>query len=338
MKNGMKLVASGVMAAVMAGTASADVGEVRDVAVLWQTRQNAVTDNFYTTQVWQRDASLTCCGYVTVGPAAYVFASEIPWRNNLEPLRRFYKGAPTTEHFYSIEGFEINFVLANGYIEENKEGAVFRQPTNGLVPFHRLNRYDPATRDLQHFYTTSSSLKSSYEQQGWSYDGPTGYVFNYRSPITSGKAGLDVVGRLYVVAPAAVDSQLPVQIQGKCGGTMEVQVGTQKRTLTAANFSYSAMPPGFFSYGCWSYVDINLPTGSSTINMTHTGFAAEIRQATSSYWTLIPAGSSSVTLWKTVGAAAKEASFDYVSDPVPPVATPGQQYDAMDKFTRALQD
>lgn len=333
----LKIAVGSVLAAMASGAALADVVEVRDVAVLWHTRQNAVTDNFYTTQVWQRDASLTCCGHVLVGPAAYVFADASPWNPYLAPLRRFYKGPPTTEHFYSIQGFEIDFVLANGYTPEGTEGAVYTQPMTGLVPFHRLNLFNPGTYDLQHFYTTSNALKTSYEQQGWSYDGPTGYVFAYRSPIVSGRAGLDRGGRLYVTAPAAVDSQLPVQIQGKCGGTMVVKAGSQTRELPASSFTYSAVPPGFNSWGCWSYVDINV-SGSTTVNMTHTGFAARISRASGDFWTLTPAGSSSVTLSSSFTSTGKAASFDHLSDPVPPVATPAQQYEAMVQFTRWMRD
>jgi hypothetical protein len=92
------------------------------------------------------------------------------------PNKRFFKGAPQIEHFYTTSAADESDVLANGWVYERVEGYLYPSQKLGTVPLHRLNRWYPATSDLEHFYTTSDATKNTYLQQGWAYDGIAGYA------------------------------------------------------------------------------------------------------------------------------------------------------------------
>jgi len=51
---------------------------------------------------------------------------------------------------------------------------------------YRLSRYDGTTGDLVHRYTTSASLWSTLQSQGFAYEGITGYVYTTPFPTVAG--------------------------------------------------------------------------------------------------------------------------------------------------------
>lgn len=139
---------------------------------MYRTRNDLYTDNFYTVSTSQRDDSVRTYGYSYAG---------VPFRVSRTnqatlPFRRYFKGSPQIEHFYTHLASEDQSVLGIGYVYEGNEGNVFPNQLAGTVPLLRLARFDGATGDLQHIYTISSSEASTLQAQGWSSDGTKGFV------------------------------------------------------------------------------------------------------------------------------------------------------------------
>jgi len=140
---------------------------------LYQTHNPYVTDYFYTISPSERDISIMYSGYTYHGIAAALESVQVA---GTLPFQRFYKGPPQREHFYTSSSAEVSYVLANGWVYESVEGYIYTSQQPGTMPFYRLNRWEPSTADLQHFYTINAGERDYLIQQGWGYDGIAGYV------------------------------------------------------------------------------------------------------------------------------------------------------------------
>jgi hypothetical protein len=150
-----------------------------------RTAYNAsYTDNFYTVDPQQLAIVVNNYGYSDTGILAYMEKTQQP---NTKPFKRFFKGAPQLEHFYTAFANEESFVLANGYVYEGIEGYIYEIQVPGSVPMYRAAKYDGNTGDLVHKYTLSSSeLYNLTTYQGWGSDGIQGYVYTTPNPQVSG--------------------------------------------------------------------------------------------------------------------------------------------------------
>ena len=153
---------------------------------MYRTINGTLNDNFYTTQVSERDLSISCCGYTlpTSGPDFIGFFDQATYPNNSEtrPFQRFYKGAPQTDHFYTSSASETQFVLAFGYQLERVEGRVFTSPARGTTKLYRLS-YGYPNGDLKHFYSADwAEISSRLAAGGWgSTTGPTSTSGRFRN-------------------------------------------------------------------------------------------------------------------------------------------------------------
>lgn len=106
---------------------------------------------------------------------ASTFSVETDPSPTSKAFKRFYKGAPQTEHFYtSIDG-EVSYVVANGYTLEGTEGYVYAVQKPNTVPLSRWSKFNGATGDLQHFYSGHGEQPPA---SGWTYEGVAGYACN----------------------------------------------------------------------------------------------------------------------------------------------------------------
>jgi hypothetical protein len=139
---------------------------------MYLTRNNQVTDNFYTTLPSDRDISISTYGYFNVGIPFRVSRSN----PSAMPFKRYFKGAPQIEHFYTHLASENQTVLQLGYVYERVEGNVFPTQLTGTLPLYRLAKYNGANGDLQHVYVTNIFDNNAYQAAGWAPDGIKGYV------------------------------------------------------------------------------------------------------------------------------------------------------------------
>lgn len=135
---------------------------------------SAVNDNFYTVDLQQLQQATTIHGYRNTGAVAYLEAKQQP---NTRPFKRFYKGLPQRNHFYTADASEEALVLSMGWVFERVEGYIYSTRVPGSVPLYRVNRFNPQTSDLVHKYTRSYSEVNTLRGQGWGYDGIAGYVY-----------------------------------------------------------------------------------------------------------------------------------------------------------------
>ncbi len=89
------------------------------------------------------------------------------------PFKRYYKGSPQTEHYYSTLPSEESMLTGAGYYLEAQEGYVFKQYKPGSTALLRYSRSYPATSDLEHYYTITVNDPNA---AGWTYDGAVAYV------------------------------------------------------------------------------------------------------------------------------------------------------------------
>jgi len=141
---------------------------------LYETYNQQYQDFFYTIDPSQRDIAVSQYGYVYRGIAARVESTQIA---NTLPFWRFYKGLPQTDHFYTTDAGELNYVLSYGWQYERVEGYLFAGQAPGTVPMYRYHYWEGATSELMHYYTVDSTLRPMLESYGWVQDGLAGYVY-----------------------------------------------------------------------------------------------------------------------------------------------------------------
>jgi len=129
------------------------------------------TDHFFTTSTSERNTALgSGAGYSSLGTG---FAMPARVRFDSVPFYRTYKGAPQFEHFYTTSQSDLQLVTQNGYAYEGMLGFAFTKQKPGSLALHRFSRFDGATGDLQHLYSTNRYDSYSY---GMGYEGVAGFV------------------------------------------------------------------------------------------------------------------------------------------------------------------
>jgi hypothetical protein len=152
---------------------SACTGNYRNNPVFW-SRNNQYTDNFYTTSEADNKASILSYGYEYRPDPFYLPAQLVgSYAGDQSQFRRFFKGAPQIEHFYSTNPSETSVVIGYGYINEKVEGYVYKTNKPGTTPLYRYAQFFPATGDLQHYYTIRGGDPNA---AGYVYEGIIGYV------------------------------------------------------------------------------------------------------------------------------------------------------------------
>lgn len=147
---------------------------------MYAARHDVYTDNFYTILYSDFQIALKNHGYANTG-----VPFKVSRTNQLTvPFKRYFKGAPQIEHFYSHLPTEGQTVFDLGYVFERDEGHVFPTALPGTVGLYRLAKYNGANGDLQHVYTTSVAESNTYQGQGWASDGVKGFVCTANSGST----------------------------------------------------------------------------------------------------------------------------------------------------------
>jgi hypothetical protein len=175
---------------------------------MYAARHEGYTDNFYTTLQSDWQTARNTHGYVDSG-----VPFKVSRRNELTaPFKRFFKGAPQIEHFYSHLAADEQVVLGHGYAFERIEGNVFPAPVTGTLGLHRLSKFNGATGDLQHVYTTSAGEATVYQGQGWITDGVKGFVCAASSGATKLMAGGSLAGGESQTTPANSGFANPLRV------------------------------------------------------------------------------------------------------------------------------
>lgn len=159
----------------------------RDLLIpLWEVYSWEYDDFFYTVDESQADLARTQFGYGNKRVVGYL---ERRKQSGTLPFRRFYKDYPEYNHFYTTSPSEVGDVERFGYTDEGIEGYIYEVPMPGTTALHRLNRWDPATGNQVHHYTTQTSVVQMLQDAGWAYDTVAGYVFASAKPYWTTAAG-----------------------------------------------------------------------------------------------------------------------------------------------------
>jgi hypothetical protein len=136
---------------------------------LYRWYSTGSTDHFYSVTNYA-----TIRGFSQQGIAGYMAPGPGP---SALPFRRFYKGAPQTEHFYTTSASEASFVVSTlGYVEEGTgEGYLYTSQQAGTVPLYRLWWCSPSA-DCDHIWTAWTTERDQLIAAGWGLDGIVGYV------------------------------------------------------------------------------------------------------------------------------------------------------------------
>jgi hypothetical protein len=149
-------------------------GRYKPYPVAW-SRNDQITDNFYTTSVADNMGAINLYGYVYRGVPFYMpprFAPVGGAADIQSEFRRFFKGASETEHFYSTNPAETAVIIGYGYLNEKVEGYVYKTNRPGTTPLYRYRQALP-NGDYQHYY--SIQLNDPYAA-GYVNEGSMGYV------------------------------------------------------------------------------------------------------------------------------------------------------------------
>ena len=121
-----------------------------------------------------KSLSFVSYGYQNLGTLA--FCEDTQAANTL-PLKRFYKGPPETDHFYTIQQSDADLVASLGWGFEGNACFVYPYQAAETSPMYRVSLWNPTNGDLVHSFTLSSYERDSFVAQGWSNDGVAGYVY-----------------------------------------------------------------------------------------------------------------------------------------------------------------
>ncbi len=150
---------------------------------LYSAYSATLNDNFYTIDPSQLSTAINVHGYADTGIVGYVEKTLQP---NTAAFRRFYKGPPQTDHFYTTSSAEEATVLGYGWIFERFEGYLYTTQVPGSIPLYRVNRFTPATGDQVHKYTTSYTEVTNLVAAGWKLDTTAGYLYPQAFPSVTG--------------------------------------------------------------------------------------------------------------------------------------------------------
>lgn len=141
---------------------------------LYRAYRQSNTDWLFTTDVNEKNAVVQSGEFTDGGIAGYCDTAN---RGGEVQLFRMYKGPPQNEHFYTTDANEMNSLLPQGYVREGEQQCwVWPTQAPGTAPFHRLVKFDPATGDLVHFYTTSDDEVSLRVGEGFTNEGIQAYI------------------------------------------------------------------------------------------------------------------------------------------------------------------
>jgi hypothetical protein len=150
-----------------------------------------VHDYLYSTDKTVINAAIADYGYDDlVGPLGSFrtvgFVEGTPQANTAE-FKRYWKGAPQTDHFYTTSSTEANGVIKAGWVWEPTYSAGYLYTTQvpGSVPLYRLNKFT-AQLDGMHYYTSSAAEVASMKAAGFTLDGVAGYVYSAATPAVPG--------------------------------------------------------------------------------------------------------------------------------------------------------
>lgn len=293
------LILLAAVTAALSPAALASVYPVIDIVPLWQTRNDANTDYFYSVDPTQRDLSISCCGYHSPTLTAYL-PRVADSQAGTHAWARYWKGLPQNEHFYTHLGSERSLVESMGWRFEREEGAVFAAPATGLADLHRVNKFNGSSGDLQHFYTTNATLVPGLQAQGWGYDGVKGHAF--KPVLASGGPILHVArtgGSAVIEIPSVADPRAAVtDVFGHgCGGRVDVLINGQY-VGTYSNWTYGLVTTNNSSYGCRADGPFISGMQTNNVQLIHTGFAARINASTAGVysWGIVPPSSSRYTV------------------------------------------
>lgn len=150
---------------------------------LYSSNHAGINDNFYTIDPQHHQLAIQTHGYVDTGPVAFLERRQQP---NTKAFKRFYKGTPQTDHFYTSSDSEEALVLSLGWVFERVEGYIYTTQVPGSKPLYRLNLFNGQSGDLVHKYTLDVNEMQQLQAQGWGYDGVAGYVYASGFPPATG--------------------------------------------------------------------------------------------------------------------------------------------------------
>jgi hypothetical protein len=157
-----------------------------------------------------------------------------------------------------------NFVRENGWRFENYEGKLFKDPRPPARPLYRLNRFVPATGDLAHFYTMSSSERDGLVAAGWKVDKIEGYAYAPPTVSSSGpEFSFDSMGNVFVLVPGFyLSGSVDVGTNWACVGRVEVHLdGLFHSVLTEWSWGY--LPGSTTTVGCYQATGIRVQAGQT---------------------------------------------------------------------------
>lgn len=133
---------------------------------------DSVTDSFYTTK--PSDVEIA----KQIGASYHGIAFELDTNQvgGSKAFRRFYCPAPMTNHFYTHDINEVNYVTSVDCKDEGIEGYIFTSQIQGTTKLIRLVRLKNGG-DLQHYWTVDPMMELVLKNEGWVSDGVVGWVY-----------------------------------------------------------------------------------------------------------------------------------------------------------------